>query len=392
MKLTNRIYLDYNATSPLAASVTDYLDKGDFFYANPSSVHSSGKKSKRAINRVKDFLYQLFDLDPDQWDLFFHSGASEAINHFFLAHCFKGFDQTAKSYFLVGATDHSASYCQIERAQHLSHFADEYKVNQNGEIDWSDLAAKSKNFQQKSFRPGFINYCWVNNETGVVWDLEDVKKIKSFAPDAFIHVDAVQAVGKIANWRELSQDADAYTFSGHKFGAFKGSGFSFVKKSSNLLPLICGGGQQNNLRSGTENPDGIYSLFLSLKELSQQQNFQELSESMEYLEQQLRQDFSDQLLIVGQNAKKRSLRTINFISKKEKADIVMTAFDLAGIDVSSGSACSSGSIAPSRVLLAMGQSQEMAQSSIRLSFGPYFNLEQAREIYPKLTQILQRFC
>lgn len=125
-------------------------------------------------------------------------------------------------------------------------------------------------------RECFLNYTYVNNESGVVWPLEWALDLKK-ETKCFVHVDAVQAAGKIANWEMLLPELDAYTFSGHKFGALKGIGFTFFNKELDFNPLIVGGTQQEGLRAGTENALGVYTIKLALHEMKENFNADALS-------------------------------------------------------------------------------------------------------------------
>jgi cysteine desulfurase len=383
--INNRYYFDYNATSPLASSVVQWLPSGDSLFANPSSVHSSGKKTKRFINETRKFLYQTFSLNDD-YKLFFHSGASEAINSIV-----KGFAQrefaTGKRISLVhSVVDHSCVYNLKDELELYGHKVERFNVNEEGDFDIDDLISKIKSLNGKVL----LNYTWVNNETGVVWNLENLERIKK-ETDCFIHVDAVQSIGKIEDWMKLSNSCDAYTFSGHKFGAMKGVGFTFVKEDFPFCSMIRGGGQQEGLRSGTENTYGIYSIKLALEEILEKNSYKELSEAKSFLESGIEELLSNDSRIIAKGATHRNANTISLLLPGHKADILITAFDLAKMDVSSGSACSSGAVLPSRVLMSMGVSEEDAKSAIRFSFSHDMNLEDAKEFLPKISTIVKRF-
>jgi cysteine desulfurase len=383
VKLTNnRYYFDFNATSPLAPSVTEWLAKGDFLYGNPSSVHDSGKRSRRRLDEVSEYLFELFQLSADQFHLIYHSGASEGINMIFKGHALDLFKRKKVSRFAFFSSDHSCLINLRPSLELLGHQVSELAVTRDGEYDLKT------NLLQEEF--SLLNGTWVNNETGVVTSLETLEQIKE-ATQAYIHVDAVQAVGKIKNWNQLNPNLDAYTFSGHKFGAMKGVGFSFIKKDLPFHALIDGGGQQANLRSGTHNTDGIYTLKLALEHLVKHQDQLELSQAKQFIEDQICKEFSSHIEIAGFNAQCRSLNTICLILPKQQATTIITAFDLAGMDISTGSACASGTLLPSRVLLAMGRSEIEAKSSLRLSFSSYMSINEAHEYAQKIIAILKRY-
>lgn len=383
-KLTsNRYYFDYNATSPFAAPVLDWLSKGDFAFSNPSSVHLSGKKVSKEIRNVRKYLFDLFGLDNKEFELYFHSGATEGINNFFKGTAFHGFKNQQKYDYFYVKTDHSCVANSLDDCKVLGHEIYPIDLNADGSIDLKSLT-------QKLSEQSFLNYTWVNNESGVVFPLEWAEELKE-KTKCIIHVDAVQAVGKVKDWNQLSNKVDAYTFSAHKFGAMKGIGFSFIKKDIELSAQIRGGGQQFGLRSGTENTLSILSIPLALKEIEQNYNFDEQLKAKKYIEKHLIELIKDQGEIVGYQNPNRNGQTIYFILYKTKAQISAMAFDLAGMDVSNGSACSSGAVIPSRVLLAMGKSEEESLSAIRLSFSHLFTEGTAKEYWPKIKDVVSKY-
>jgi cysteine desulfurase len=383
VKLTNnRYYFDFNATSPLVPSVTEWLAKGDFLYGNPSSVHDSGKRSRRRLDEVSEYLYSLFQLPTDQFHLVYHSGASEGINMLFKGHALDLLKRKKEGRFAFFSSDHSCLINLRSSLELFGHEVLELPINRDGDCDLSSSLLNKE--------ADLINGTWVNNETGVVTSLEVLEQIKN-STQARIHVDAVQAIGKIKNWNRLNPNLDAYTFSGHKFGAMKGVGFSFIKKDLSFQPLISGGGQQANLRSGTHNTDGIYTLKLALEHLVKHQDQFELAQAKQIIEDEIQKEFSSHIEIAGLKAQSRSSNTICLILPKQQATTIITAFDLAGMDISTGSACSSGALLPSRVLLAMGRSEVEAKSSLRLSFSSYMSRNEAYEYAQKIIMILKRY-
>lgn len=381
-KLTsNRYYFDYNATSPFAAPVLDWLSKGDFAFSNPSSVHFSGKKIAKEIRKVRSYLFELFGLDDNLFHLYFHSGATEGINNFLKGTAFYGFKNKINYKYIHCSTDHSCVVNALTDVMVLGHEVHSLNVDSNGSIDLG---------HEVLGKDAILNYTWVNNETGVISPLEDAIKVKE-KTGCIVHVDAVQAVGKIYEWQKLSNELDAYTFSAHKFGALKGIGFSFIKKELKISPLIRGGGQQFGLRSGTENTLGILSISKALKHIEKNYDFTKQKEGKDYLENLLAKLIGNKGEIVGAGNPHRNGQTIYFILNDTKAQTTAMAFDLANMDVSNGSACSSGAVIPSRVLLAMGKNETQALSAIRLSFSHFLDLDKAREYWPPIKTVLERY-
>lgn len=380
--INSRYYLDYNATSPLAKSVKHFLASGDFLFGNPASVHSTGKKSKKYINETSDFLYNLFQIAPENFSIIFHSGATEGINSFFKGIALHHFKHKKKCAFFFSTVDHSSVVNLEEDLKVLGHDIYFFQVDKNGDFSEEQLIKDILKSSEAGVQP-VINYTYVNNETGIVWPLEKAKKIKSMT-NAIVHVDAVQVVGKIPHWENISLDLDAYTFSGHKFGALKSVGFTFLRNSIALSPWIVGGGQQGGFRSGTENALGIYSLKLALLDMIDNFKAVELQNAKELIEN----IFINKGIIIGKNSQNRNLNTILVVFNQTYSSDLNTRFDLHGIDVSKGSACSSGIVKENRVLLTMGFSKEESLSAIRFSFSSFLTVEEAQKISLQIQKVL----
>lgn len=387
MKLTNnRYYFDFNATSPLAQSVKDWLSRGDFSFANPSSIHSSGKAAKREVRESTNFLYETFGLKDQEYQLLYHSGASEGINQIVKGVAEKQKQLNSPIHFFYSGVDHSCIVNQVEQLKVLGHQAHELSVDENGDLNWSEAIERIN--QVKGVK--LVNLTWVNNETGVVWPMNKIQELKD-KTHAWVHVDGVQSIGKIGDWTSSFEGIDAITFSGHKFGALKGIGLSFIHRDLSFEPYIRGGGQQMGMRAGTVNSTGIASLKLALEEVLDNFDEKELRSAKNYIEAGLINTIHNQGEIFGMKAKSRNANTICFGLKETRADILATAFDLAGMDVSTGSACSSASINPSPVLMAMGADEKRAKSVLRLSFSPYLKQADQEEFLDKILGVVKRF-
>lgn len=375
--MSNRIYLDYNSTSPFSKRLTSYLGKGDFPFANPSSTHSSGKRSRKVVNQTISFLFETFGLDESEYRLVFHSGSTEGIKTFFES-------AGANDGVFYCKSDHAAMDATAKELSNSGIYCETMEIDANGDLEVEKAVEKLKTFKDSSAADAFVNFLALNNETGVYWPLSLAEKIKR-ETGARIHVDATQLPGKIEGWNKLSPLLDVYTFSGHKFGSLKGIGFSFVRRDFPYKALIPGGGQQRGARGGTENALGVLSLRLALEDLLEADlaAVRRLRDDLQSLV--LRREDA---LVSGISSRGRSLNTLNFVLKNKKADISLIQFDLAGLDVSSGSACSSGSVEPSPVLTAMGFGV-LAKNGIRISLGPE-SPKQAQEIKEKFQSVLSR--
>lgn len=385
MKLTNRvdilkgsvstykkrIYLDYNATSPLSKNVLELLKDGDFLFANASSQHQRGKKVLKKMNEIKKFIHHFFKLNEQQFKIFFHSGATEGMNTLF--------NLNRGDAFIYFKSDHASIHAIGRSLRDRGVSVCELPIKKDGHFDLDfclleiEKKSKAKNI--------WLNYNFMNSETGVVWSLEKAITIKKKL-DIKIHVDAVQSVGKVLDFESLSPLLDAYTYSGHKFGALKGVGFTFYKKEIPLRALLLGGGQQEGVRGGTVNSHGIQTIAAALEEVQEQRAFEEIK----LLKNKLISIFSAHANI--KVIPNESSNTICFVHENLRSDAVLIHFDLAGLDVSSGSACSSGTLEPSLTLQAMGF-LEKSKNNIRLSLGAC-NLEDEEEILERCRLILKK--
>ncbi len=371
----------------MAPPVREYLAKGDFLFGNPASLHASGKRSKRAIGEVRDYLYQFFSLKESEHELYFHSGATEGVNQLVKGMAFDCDKRGEKLTFLASDVDHSCVVSQQEFLETYDHKYLTMPVCSDGTPNREKITALLNGPLSGVV---LLNLTLVNNETGVVLPRDYVSELKSKYPHIFIHIDAVQGPGKIADIAARISGADAITFSAHKFGAMKGVGFSFVSRKLALTPIIQGGDQQNSLRAGTENPDGVTSIKMAL-EWTHKQDLSRLAKLRNDLEAQVKAQFKDQIDFAGAQAPERCVSTSYLLVKGAKADILLTAFDLAGIDVSTGSACRSGSVFPSRVLLAMGHTQDEARSAVRISLGHMLSEEDCDSLIERVLTVLTRF-
>lgn len=358
--MMNRIYLDYNATAPLSTGFIEALKERLIPVGNASSIHSSGKKVQKKINEVSQKLYSFFGLTAASHHLLFHSGATEAVNTFFNLN-----SDTVIAYFSV---DHPCIKAVAQSAKQKGLKTLEIAVNDDGSIDELKTIQTIQDASQGQKRV-ILHYTLMNSETGVVWDLEVAKRIKEHT-NCLIYADCVQAPGKIQNVLKLLEQIDIFTFSGHKFGALTGVGFSFFRNDLEIKTLIEGGGQQKGLRSGTLNSHGIFSLEYALIDLI---------ENEKYLVEL--KTLKDKIIVLLETTNKikviknESVNTICLIHEELRADVMLIHFDLAGLDVSSGTACSSGSVGPS--------------NSMRISLGPG-NLKDTNEILNRLKNVVSK--
>lgn len=374
--MKNRIYLDYNSTSPFSKQLISYLGKGDFPFANPSSVHASGKRSRKLINETRAYLHKKFQLPETDFELVFNSGSTEGIRTFFDS------ARPGDGVFYC-ESDHAAVLSVVSALRIKGVHCESLAIDPDGNLLVEEAIRKISVFKEKTGNQAYLNYMVLHNETGVYWPLSEAVKIKQDT-EAKVHVDATQFPGKQKEWKNLVGELDAYTFSAHKFGALKGVGFAFIRRDYPYEPLIRGGGQQGGIRGGTENALGIYSIQLALEDIEKLDldAIERLRDDLEALVLE-----REGYVVAGAGSKYgRGVNTLNFLVKRERADISLIKFDMEGLEVSSGSACSAGSVEASATLIAMGM-HSFAKNGIRVSLGSE-NLENAQEIKERFNAVL----
>ncbi|MEI7841222.1 MAG: cysteine desulfurase family protein [Methylococcaceae bacterium] len=337
------IYFDNNATTPIDERVFDaMLPFMKTMYGNPSSVHRLGRIAKSAVETAREQVAALVDAEPSQ--VIFTSCGTEANN---LA-INSAFGQLA-----ISAVEHSSI---VEPAKRFDF--DIIPVNRDGIIEPKTIAELIEK------RPDFVSIMLANNETGVIQPIAEIAAQLN-ERGIIIHTDAVQAVGKIpVSFKQLG--VQMMSFSSHKIYGAKGGGALIVDKSVLVSPVLLGGGQEQNYRSGTENVAAIVGFGkaaeLAKAELDARQTRMLSLRTM--LENKLAQ-FS-KVTIFAQNAL-RLPNTVLFGVDGIDGELILLKLDQKGICLSSGSACASGASEPSPVLIAMGISPEKAQTAIRVS-------------------------
>jgi cysteine desulfurase len=348
-----RSYLDHNATSPLRPEAHNAMMGAMACAGNPSSVHTEGREARTVVETARETVARVFQVKPDA--VTFTSGGTEAANWLLQARPGR---QLA-----ISAVEHP---CVLKGHRFPGEDVRVIPVSSDGVIDLEAL-------ENALVSPAIVAVQAANNETGVVQPLPDVASLTR-TKDGLVVCDAVQVVGR-APLRDFS-GADALFFSAHKFGGPKGVGAVIWQSAEpEPAPLIRGGGQESRRRSGTENVVGIVGLAAALDAADKEQViWKSRAEALQLtLEQGLRALAPD-AVIFGENAE-RLPNTTCFAIPGKSAEMLLIAFDLEGIAVSSGSACASGKVARSHVLAAMGVMDSLGEGVIRVSTG--WNTEDA---------------
>lgn len=350
------IYCDYNATHPVLPEVAKCLREVLSEYGNPSSPHAMGR---RARDLVEDTRERIADhLRVSHKEIFFTSGGTES-NHLAI----RGIKQSLstdqnKARVIYSPVEHSSLLGAIHLAEKEGLQSCRLRVDENGIPDFEQLC-------QELPVATMVSLMHANNETGVQMPMElVVAEAKRWG--VVVHSDCVQQFGK---GNINLEGIDLASFSAHKIGGSKGLGFIYKSTAVELEPLIMGGSQERELRPGTENLWGIYSLREALKHLCSDAQLSEIQSLRNYFEHRLENELEG-IRINGRRVSRLG-NTSNVTFFKCSGESLLLSLDLKGFCVSLGSACASGSVTPSHVLLEMGMSESEAKSSIRFSFGRF---------------------
>ena len=358
------IYLDNAATTaldPRVAEVMSNLMKEEF--GNPSSIHSFGRKMKVQVEEVRNLVAEKLHVQPAE--IFFTSGATEAINTIFNGVVLSlGVERIVTTQIEHPAVISSVEYHAKTNAVQL----DYVNIDQQGQVDLEHLKSLLSDETKKTL----VSLMHANNELGNLLPIKKVSEICR-AHNALFFSDTVQSMGKFVN--DLSgQLLDFAVSSAHKYHGPKGVGFMFVNGDLKIDPYIIGGGQERNMRAGTENVYGIVGLgkAFDLAYEEMEQNREVILGLKHYLIDKLQTEIPN----IRFNGNTEGLQTVLNIGipKNEHNDMILMNMDIAGIAVSGGSACSSGSLKVSHVITALGLADEV--SAIRVSLSKHTTKEE----------------
>jgi len=375
------VYMDYNATTPLRQEVKDRMVQALEIYANASSMHESGRRARAEIESARRSVAAIIGA-KDPATVYFTSGGSESNNTVFMTMYKLGRKAPARRKIITTAIEHP---CVMNAAAYLRDegFPVVYlPVDGYGRVD---MEAYRRELTPDTL---LVSVMAANNEIGTI---EEIKAIAGMAKavGAWVHTDATQAVGKIP----VSVDdwgVDYLTMSCHKLYGPKGIGALYVRPKAPIEPLIRGGHQEDGVRAGTYNNLGIIGFGLAA-ELA-------LADLPGYMERvgalraRLRDGLLERIPHIKVNGHPTEVlpNTLNVSFPGAEGEAILLSMDIEGIQVSTGSACASGSLEPSHVLMATGVGPELAHGSIRFSLGKYTTEEEVDYILEKLPPIIAR--
>lgn len=359
------IYFDHAATTPLDRKVLDkmmpYLTE---VFGNANSQHVFGRQAVKAVDEARDTIAKIINCKPSE--LYFTSGGTEADNWAIrgIAHAY----QSKGKHIIISPLEHAAMIVTAKELEKEGFEVDYMKVDSQGFVDLEHL----KSIVKKDTI--FVGCMLANNEVGTI---EPIKEIANIAHQvgAVVFTDAVQAAG-VLNIDVKDLGVDLMSMSSHKIYGPKGVGALYVRNGLRIKSIITGGHQERTKRGGTTNVAGVVGFAEAFKIANE-----ELAKNFEYVSG-LRDHFIDRILKEVPNVKLNGPRenrlpaNADFSFEYIEGESILFSLDIAGIAVSSGSACSSGSLEPSHVLLALGLDEALAHGSIRFSFGKHNTLEQ----------------
>ena len=369
------VYLDHNATTAVDERVLEsmlpYLRNE---YGNASSRHEFGTIARRAVTTAREQVAALVNVQPSQ--VIFTSGGTEA-NNLFIKGAAGSFKPTQIA---VSGIEHP---CVAKPTQELARAGWKVRklgVTRDGEIDMSDVEAALKE------PTGIVSVMLANNETGVIQDVAAVAE-RARAARAWVHTDAVQALGKIdVDFAALR--VHAMTLSAHKIYGPKGAGALIVDKRIELKPLIAGGGHEQGMRSGTENVPAIVG-FGAACELAAERR-EELATRLTALRERLESGLHGVGAVIFGERAARVPNTTYFAVRNIDGETLVVELDKLGFAVAAGAACSSANTEPSATLLAMGVERDLARGAVRLSLGAQSTTEDVDGFLMALGRLVKR--
>ncbi len=378
-------YFDNSATTKVFDCVKEIVVRTmTEDYGNPASKHRKGMEAEQYIRQARSQIAKT--LRAQEREILFTSGGSESNNMALIGTALA--NERAGKHIISTAIEHASVYRPLEYLKHAGFEVTFLSVDRDGHIDLAKLEA--------AIRPDtiLVSTMYVNNEIGAVEPVEEIARIvHAKNPKTIYHVDAIQAYGKFVI-RPERQGIDLLSVSGHKIHGPKGTGFLYIRRGVKIRPLIYGGGQQWDLRAGTENVPGVAGLGEAAREMytNHEEKVRQLTELKDYL--------SDRLLEledVALNSRKGEAGAPQIVSASfggVRAEVLLHALEEKGIYVSSGSACSSNHPGVSGTLKGIGVAQRYLDATIRFSFGLFNTKEEidyCMDALKELLPVLRRY-
>ncbi len=374
-----KVYFDNAATTRVKDEVIEEMNKyyGEL-YGNPSSIYNFGQLSKKAVESSREKVARLINSKPDE--IYFTGGGSEADNW-----AIKGIlsaNEKKGNHIITSKIEHHAVLHTCEYLEKKGAEVTYLDVDENGLIDLKQLENSIKD------NTVLISIMFANNEIGTIQPVKEIGKIAK-KHEIYFHTDAVQAVGN-EKIDVKDMNIDLLSLSAHKIHGPKGVGALYIKKGTRIHNLIHGGAQEKKLRAGTENVPGIVGLAKAAD--IAYNNFDKKREKLTKLRDRMIEKIEKEIPESKLNGhrEKRLPGNVNFAFKYIEGESLLLYLDMEGISASSGSACTSGSLDPSHVLMSIGLPHEIAHGSLRLSLSDFNTEEDVDYTVEKLITVVKR--
>ena len=377
-----RVYFDYNATTPLAPEVLDAMTRVNReVFGNASSVHHFGQQAKAVVDEARSAVASLVNADPSE--IVFTSGGTESDN-FAIRGAAEAFEPGGRRHLVASAIEHEAVLNTLKALARRGWRTTLVPLDQSG------IASPDRVREAIAPDTALVSVMHANNEIGTVQPIAEISAIAHQA-GALMHTDAVQSAGKIrVDVRALA--VDLLSLSAHKFNGPKGAGALFIKRGTRLQPTMTGGKHERNRRAGTENVAALAGLGVAARLAAAK--IEREGERVGALRDRLENGILAAVPGTAVNGAReaRVPNTTNISFDRVEAESLLIALDLEGIAVSTGSACSSGTLEPSHVLKAMGLPVHRTQNSLRFSLGMFSTeaeVDQVIAVLPRLVEKLR---
>jgi cysteine desulfurase len=374
-----KVYFDNAATTRVKDEVIEEMQKYySELYGNPSSIYNFGQLAKKAVESSREKVARLLNSNPDE--IYFTGGGSEADNW-----AIKGIlsaNEKKGNHIITTKIEHHAILHTCEYLEKKGAEVTYLDVDENGLIDLKQLEESIKD------NTVLISIMFANNEIGTIQPIKEIGEIAK-KHDIYFHTDAVQAVGnEVIDVKDMN--IDLLSLSAHKIHGPKGVGALYIKKGTRIHNLIHGGAQEKKKRAGTENVPGIAGLGRAAD--IAYNNFDQKREKLIKLRDRLIEKIDKEIPECQLNGhrEKRLPGNVNFSFKYIEGESLLLYLDMEGISASSGSACTSGSLDPSHVLMSIGLPHEIAHGSLRLSLSDYNTEEDVDYTVEKLINVVKR--
>lgn len=374
------IYFDNSATTkPYPEALATYTEVATRIWGNPSSLHNLGSQATRILEASRKQIAELIGKKDDE--IYFTSGGTEGDN-----------------WILKGVAFEKAPYGKHIIVSDIEHPAIKESAawlkTQGFEVDYAPVDARGfvkVDALANLLRPDttLVSVMAVNNEIGSIQPIHDIAALLEDRPTISFHVDAVQALAKVATEVYLPERVDFATFSSHKFHGLRGVGFVYIKEGKKITPLLTGGGQEKEMRSTTENVAGIAATAKALRlAMENQETFASKTQQMKEVIRKELANYPDVTIFSGENHFAPHILTFGI--KGVRGEVVVHAFEEFDIYISTTSACSSKAGKPAGTLIAMGVDKSIAQPAVRLSLDLENDMSQVEQFLTKFKLIYEQ--